>query len=158
MHHELRQSHYLLLGNIPTKLKGISSSLLQSWNPAVMCPSLFKSFYSFFYWLQVGYPMGKCSLILKGSTYPLCCTCSCCEVFMQLLGCIFISTMYCTMRYPNALMPLSGCMRKRVASNVYFEEIETGFQRTFAERYKREATLRTVLVHCFYMINSNYKY
>ena len=64
----------------PVKLKGISSSLLQSWNPALMWPSLFKPFYSVFYWLSASYPMGKHSFISKGGTFLLCHVCSCSEV------------------------------------------------------------------------------
>ena len=52
----------------PAKLKGTSSSLVQSWNPISMHPSLFKALWSIPYWSWIGYPMGKRALILKGGT------------------------------------------------------------------------------------------
>ena len=50
----------------PAKLKGTSSSLVQSQEPIPIHPSLFKALSSASCWLSVVYPMGKCALILKG--------------------------------------------------------------------------------------------
>ena len=86
--------------NGPVKLKDISSSLLRSQNPALMWPFVFKSPYSVLYWLWAGYPMGKLSLIQKGSAYH---TCGCSEVTVQALGCIFNYSMYCSIQYSIAV-------------------------------------------------------
>ena len=81
----------------PAKLKGVFLWGLVS--PVTMYSSLFKALCSSSYWLWVSYPMGKGTLILKGSA--ICSAtlaaavkvlCSYCRVYLYLYP-------YCTMQY-----------------------------------------------------------
>ena len=104
----------------PAKLKGILSSLVQSRNPVFMHPSLFKVLWSLCYWLWVSYPMGECSLILKGGiirSAVLVATvkvpCGYCRVYHN--------TMYCAVWYLYTVMSYFylGCMRKRITLHLF---------------------------------------
>ena len=68
-----------------------------------MHPSLFKALSSISYWPWVVYPMGKCTLILKG-----------CAIWSAILAATIYPVPYCAVSLCRNAFYYLGCMRKLI--------------------------------------------